>query len=272
MQDARKSLLVAACLVAIILAAATYADMVYVAPTAPPQMIYTIKGPVVLYEDAQAGDIITAPNLGTLYYLNQDRKCVVFPDEQTFLSWYPDFSGVKTVTQEKLESFPLSGRNATIRPGTLMVKIQSAPFVYLIGFQKTLYSLKSEEQAVELFGADWSSRVVDIPEYYFVNYDYGIELSGIESLPAGFVYRATSNQQVYLITPEGQRLIDEAGLLANHIADRFILTFEQPLDLPLAGPTISTPEPRWSSPDTVEQAQDQGPKDLETAGYQTEAG
>lgn len=268
----KSRLLIIGCVLTILLAAGAYADLVYKAPTAPPTMIYTIKGPVVLYEDAQAGDIVTAPNLGTLYYLNQDRKRVVFPDEQTFLSWYPDFSGVKTVTQEKLESFPLSGRNATIRPGTLMVKIQSAPFVHLIGFQKTLYSLKSEAQAVDIFGPDWASRVVDIPEYYFVNYDQGIELAGIESLPAGFVYSATSNNQTYLITPEGQRLIDAAGLAANHIQERFILTFDEPLDRALSGPTISAAEPRWSSPDTIEQAQDQGPKDLETVGYQTEAG
>ncbi len=190
-----KPALVAACVLSLLLAASLYADKVYVAPKAPPKMIYTIKGPVVLYDDASPGDLITAPNLGTIYYLNHEGKRVVFPDEQTFLTWYPDFSSVKTVTQEKLESFPLSGRNATIRPGTLLIKIQTAPQAYLIGFQKTLYALASEKQALELFGTDWAKRIVDVPEYFFVNYDEGIELRDAAALPAGFIYRAASNNQ-----------------------------------------------------------------------------
>lgn len=271
MEDGRKILLVAACVLSLLLAASLYADKVYVAPKAPPKMIYTIKGPVVLYDDAAPGDLITAPNLGTIYYLNHDNKRVVFPDEQTFLSWYPDFSEVKTVTKEKLESFPLSGINATIRPGTLLIKIQSAPQVYLIGFQKTLYALKGEQQALELFGADWAKRVVDLPEYYFVNYDEGIELSGAALLPAGIVYRALSNHQTYLLTPDGQRAINDEGLKANHVSERFIISLPQPLDLPFSGPTVTNFEPRWGSPDTLEQAADRGPSDLNTGDRATEA-
>ena len=146
-------LLVAACALALLLAAGLYADMVYVPPEAPPEIIYTVKGPVMLHKKAQAGELITAPNLGTIYYLNRDLKRVVFPDEQTFLSWYPDFSEVKTIPQELLESFPLSGRNATIRPGTFLVTIPSSPQVWMIGFPNSLFWLADgEEQVKTLFG------------------------------------------------------------------------------------------------------------------------
>lgn len=267
----RNKYLVGACLLTLLLAVSLYADKVYQAPKPPPRMIYTIKGPVVLYDTAQPGELITAPNLGTIYYLNHEGKRVVFPDEQTFLSWYPDYTAVKTIPQEVLESFPLSGRNATIRPGTYLIKIQSAPFVYLIGFQKTLYPLRDEEQAIEAFGGEWSSRLLDIPEYFFVNYDEGIEWGGIELLPAGFVYTAQSNNATYLITAEGQRLINEAGLAANHFNPRFILTLAEPLDRPLSGPTVEAFEPRWGSPDIVEQYVDIGPADVKTGGRETEA-
>ncbi len=271
MEDRRKLWLVAACVLSLLLAASLYADKVYVAPKAPPKMIYTVKGPVVLYEDAAPGELITAPNLGTIYYLNHDNKRVVFPDEQTFLSWYPDFSGVKTITQEKLESFKLSGLNATVRPGTLLIKIQTAPQVYIVGFQKTLYSMASEKQAVELFGTDWAKRVVDVPEYFFVNYDEGVELGGADTLPAGVVYRAQSNNQTYLLTTNGQRAINEEGLQANHFSERFIISLPEPLDRPLVGPTVTGFEPRWGSPDTLEQAADRGPSDTDTADRATEA-
>lgn len=270
--QARKMWLVGACVLSLLAAAGLYADKVYEAPQPPPRMIYTIKGPVVLHETAQAGDLVTAPNLGTIYYINGEGKRVVFPDEQTFRSWYPDFSLVKTVPQDVLESFPLSGRNATIRPGTYLVKIQSAPFVYLIGFQKTLFSLANEQQALAVLGEGWQGRVVDVPEYFFVNYDEGIMLSGIDLLPGGFVYRAQSNGITYIVTPEGQRVMDERGLKANHVDERFIVQRADPLDLPLSGPTVSGYEPRWGSPDTLEQINDRGPADVNTAGRETEAG
>lgn len=272
MDQTRKIWLVAGCVLSLLAAAGLYADKVYEPPQPPPRMIYTIKGPVVLHETAQNGDLVTAPNLGTIYYINTDGKRVVFPDEQTFLSWYPDFSSVKTISLEVLESFPLSGRNATIRPGTLLIKIQSAPFVYLIGFQKTLFSLASEQQAQAIFGDAWQERVVDVPEYFFVNYDDGIVLPDISTLPGGFVYRAESNDTTYIVTPEGQRVIDEQGLQANHINERFVVHRAEPLDLPLSGPTVSGYEPRWGSPDTLEQINDRGPQDFDTAGKSTEAG
>ena len=271
-QQARNLWLVALCVLLLLLAASLYADKVYVPPQPPPKMIYTIKGPVVLYDDAAPGDLITAPNLGTIYYLNQDGKRVVFPDEQTFLSWYGDFGAVKTITQERLESFPLSGRNATIRPGTWLIKIQTAPEVYLIGFQKTLYALSGEAQAIELFGADWSKRVSDVPEYFFSNYDEGLPLAGADVLPAGVVYRAQSNNQTYIITPEGQRAINADGLSANHFAERFIITLPEPLNRVFSGPTVTRFEPRLGSPDSLEQAADRGPADLQTNGRTTEAG
>lgn len=266
-------LLVGACALALLIAAGLYADLVYVAPEAPPEIIYTIKGPVVLYKKAQAGDLVTAPNLGTIYYLNQDLKRVVFPDEQTYLSWYPDFANVKTIPLDLLESFPLSGRNATIRPGTFLVTIPSSPQVWMIGFPSSLFWLSGGESQVQtLFGPDWASRVVDIPEYYFANYTEGIEISGTTTYPAGLLIKARSNGQFYLVTPEGQRLVSGEGMKANHLQERFALELDEPLDLPFSGTTIETYEPRWGSPDVVEQSADRGPADYKTDGRESEVG
>ena len=106
--------------------------------TAPPNIIYTIKGPVVLHDHAQSGELITAPNLGTIYYLNNKQERLVFHDEQTYLSWYKDVKAVKTIPLDTLEKYPLSGRNATIRPGTYLITIPSSPQVWLIGHPNTV--------------------------------------------------------------------------------------------------------------------------------------
>ncbi|MBI4121815.1 MAG: hypothetical protein HY461_00630 [Parcubacteria group bacterium] len=248
--------LVGACVLALLVAAGLYADKVYEAPQPPPEIIQTIKGPVVLYKQAQAGELITAPDLGTIYYLNQDLKRVVFPDEQTFLSWYPDFSLVKHIPQELLESFPLSGRNATIRPGTWLVKIESSPQVWVIAFPNTLLWLADGEPQVQaMFGSDWSKRVVDVPEYFFGNYTQGPAIKGTAGYPAGFLVHFGASNEFYLITPDGQRLVSEAGMQANHLQARFAVEVEQPLDI-VAGPVLDSAEPRWNSPDSLEQAAD----------------
>lgn len=75
---------------------------------------------------ASAGDLIKMNGLSSVYYLGADSKRYVFPNEQTYFSWYSDFSGVVTIPQSELESYSL-GANVTIRPGTKLVKITTNP-------------------------------------------------------------------------------------------------------------------------------------------------
>lgn len=264
--------LIAAAALALVIAGGLYAKKVYRAPEAPPNIIYTIKGPVILYPDAQPGELVTAPNFDTIYYLNADGKRVVFPDEQTFASWYGDFSAVKTIPRDVLESYPLSGRNATIRPGTYLIKIQSSPQVWMIGFPNVLFWLaQGESQVKAMFGEMWHERLVDIPEYYFANYSEGADLYGHSLYPAGTLIHIEENNQWFLVTPEGQRPVTEKGMQENHFQARFAVELDKPLDLPL-GPTLDGYEPRWGSPDLYEQSADRGPVEIKTMGARPEVG
>src|SRR3990167_9555266 len=63
---------------------------------------------------AQPGQLIKIPTLSTVYYLGSDSKRYSFPNPTTYFSWYPDFSGVVTVSQSELESFAPAFANVTI--------------------------------------------------------------------------------------------------------------------------------------------------------------
>jgi hypothetical protein len=264
--------LIAAAVLALVIAGGLYAKKVYRAPEAPPQLIWTNRGAVLLYPRAEPGDIITSPDIDTIYYINSEGKRVVFPDAQTYESWYGDFSALKTIPRDVLESYPLSGRNATIRPGTYLVKIQSSPQVWMIGFPNALFWLaQGEPQAKAIFGETWQERLVDIPEYYFANYTEGADLYGHSLYPAGTLIHIKENNQWYLVTPEGQRPVTEKGMKENHFQATFAVELGQPLDLPL-GPTLDGYEARWGSPDLHEQSADRGPVEIKTMGARPEVG
>ena len=121
------------------------------------------------------GDLIKASGPAVYYYTEQGTR-KVFPNEQTYFSWYNDFSGVITITDAELAAISLGG-NIIHRPGLRMVKITTDPKVYAIGDNGLLRWITSEELAVELYGSDWANNVVDIPDAFFVDYEIGTAIT-----------------------------------------------------------------------------------------------
>ena len=121
------------------------------------------------------GDLIKVAANSTVYFYNGGKR-YVFPNEKTFKTWYRDFSGVKVISQSELESYPLGG-NVTYRPGTRLVKIQSAQGVYAVGYGRTLHSIVSEANAISLWGANWNKMIDDVPDAFFTNYVTGSPLT-----------------------------------------------------------------------------------------------
>lgn len=112
----------------------------------------------------------------TVYYLGNDGKKYIFPNERAYKSWYSDFSKVKVIASEELSKY-LIGGNVTYRPGIKMVKIQTDPKVYAIGKSGVLRWVKTESIAQELYGANWNKMIDDIPVLFFVNYKIGEEIA-----------------------------------------------------------------------------------------------
>jgi hypothetical protein len=117
-----------------------------------------------------SGELIKASG-PAVYYVSEGKR-YVFPNEKVFFSWYADFDGVRTVPDGELADYQIGG-NVTYRPAARLVKLQSDPKVYAVGAGGTLRWVASETAARELYGADWSRKVDDISDAFFLNYRTG---------------------------------------------------------------------------------------------------
>lgn len=118
----------------------------------------------------KTGDLIKGSG-SAVYYL-YDGQRLVFPTDKTYFSWYKDFSGVKTISDAQLQTYPLKA-NVTYKPGTRLVKITTDPKVYAIAAGGKLRAITSEAVAKLIFGANWAQQIDDIPDAFFVNYQIG---------------------------------------------------------------------------------------------------
>lgn len=140
---------------------------------------------------ATAGSLIRASG-AAVYYYAPDGKRYVFPNLKTYSTWYADFSSVVTVTDAELAALPIGG-NVTYRPGVRMVKITSDPKVYAVSSGRTLRPIKDEATAVALYGANWASKVDDVPDAFFVNYIVGTEVASAAQFSPSVVTAAATS-------------------------------------------------------------------------------
>lgn len=121
------------------------------------------------------GSIIKGKSHTTLYYVGEDGKRYVYPNAQTFFSWFSDFDAVEEIEDDELQELPLGG-NVRYRPGVLLVKITSDPKVYAVGEDGKLRWIKSEGLAIALYGKNWNKLIDDVPDSFFVNYEVGDDI------------------------------------------------------------------------------------------------
>ena len=175
---------------------------------------------------ASAGDLIKMAGLSSVYYLAVDGKRYVFPNESTYFSWYGDFSGVVTIPQAELESYPL-GKNVTVRPGTKLVKITTNPKVYAVTTGGTLVAVPDEATAATLYGANWNKRIIDVPDAFFVNYKAGSAVTNklTTTYPNGSLVKYAGSSTVYYIENDQKRTFKNTTALTNNgFRDEFVAT------------------------------------------------
>ncbi len=127
----------------------------------------------------QATNAVTANTIikgsgPTLYWHATDGKRYVFPNTNTFYSWFSsdDFRRVQTLSDSELAGITIGG-NVTYRPGYRLVKVTTDPKVYAVSRYGTLRWVTSEAVAEQLYGAGWRWRIDDIPDMFFTNYTLG---------------------------------------------------------------------------------------------------
>ncbi len=161
-----------------------------------------------------AGDLVKASG-PAVYYYHTDGKRYVFPDEKTYFSWFDDFSSVITITDAELAAIQIGG-NATIRPGTKLVKITTDPKTYAVTECGTLHWIESEAIAKALYGDAWATRVVDVPDSFFVNYEIGSSISS-NVHPNGQLITYAGDSNRYVVWEGEKRMIaDDTAFEANN--------------------------------------------------------
>lgn len=181
--------------------------------------------------------LIKMNGLSTVYYL-KDAKRYVFPNEKTFLTWYRNFSSVMTISQSELESYPLGG-NVTYRPGVQLVKITTDPKVYAVGYNRTLHSIVSEQNAINLWGSNWASMVQDVPDSFFTNYVVGAPLT--EGMYGeGQLVKMSNSPDVYYYDGSNYRAFSsEAAFSANRFSFAHVATAPVAMSLTPVGSMIT---------------------------------
>lgn len=142
--------------------------------TTPPPATVVLSGSLVkLACPAYAG--VDHP-CKAVYFIGGDGKRHVFPNGQTYNTWFADFSSIATVDGTYLSGIVL-GKNVTYRPGVRMVKFQTENKVYAVSRGGILRWINSEALARSMYGDSWNTQIDEIPDAFYTNYSFGMDIN-----------------------------------------------------------------------------------------------
>lgn len=163
---------------------------------------------------AQPGQLIKTDGNSAVYYLHTDMKRYVFPNEATYKSWYADFSSVVTVSQSELQSYTI-GPTIVLRAGTKLAKVTTDPKVYAVEPGGVFRWVGDATIAQTLFGDNWASRVVDIPDVFFSDYTVGSPINS-NNYPSGSLIKSASSSDIYYVDGSSKRKLTSSGITGNN--------------------------------------------------------
>ncbi len=166
------------------------------------------------------GTLIKRDSDPAVYILGLDGDRHAFPSENVFTSWGLSFDDVETVDDATVAAYSL-GDNVTIRPGTYLVKIQTNPKVFAVEPGGVLRWVASEQVALQLYGTDWASRVVDVSDAFWGNYTVGEEIDTAVH-PDGTVIES-SNGVSYYIMDASRAVLDAGSMTALRLSTDFVI-------------------------------------------------
>lgn len=123
-----------------------------------------------------SGKVVKMKGLSSLYYVADDGKRYVFPNENAYKSWFTGYNDVTTLSESDLTALPLGG-NVLYRPGVLLIKITTDPKVYAVSKGGVLRWVTTEAIAKALYGDNWNKLVDDVADSFFTNYKIGSSIN-----------------------------------------------------------------------------------------------
>ena len=173
-----------------------------------------------------ARSLIKCPDYSSVYYVGDDGNRYVFPNSNTYDTWYEDYSSVETVSCDDLGEFPIGGV-ITYQPGTRMIKLQSSPVVYAVSGEGTLRAIPDEDTAKMLYGDHWAQYVDDLPDSFWPGYTVEDPLALME-IPNGIRIHVSENNTYYQFIDVGFPLILPSEFEEDHASHlRFVITKSQ---------------------------------------------
>lgn len=179
---------------------------------------------------ATAGDLIKQAGSASVYYLGTDNKRYVFPNQSVFQSWYGNNATVTTVSSDTLLAYELGG-NVLGRSGRLIqVVTNDTPWkvasssVYALTTSGTIQAIDSAATASALFGSNWESKIIPLPESLFTNYKAGTALNSSSKIPDGFLVKTASSSDTFIIDGGQKRVVSAEGFTANNFKNSDIAT------------------------------------------------
>ena len=170
----------------------------------------------------EVGWLVKANGSPDVYFLDNDNRRHTFPNENTYFSWFTDFSNVRTLATETLATIPL-GSNVTVREGTWLIKIQTDPKVYAVEPYGILLWIQTEEIASALYGSTWNTRIIDLDPSFFENYQLGTDITQAIH-PTGSVIRYSGDTTNYYIDSGAREFISDGVFANNLLQSKFICT------------------------------------------------
>ncbi len=119
-----------------------------------------------------------------IFYLASNERRYAFPNEQTFRTWYQDFSRVRTVSDAELARYTYGG-NVTYRPGTRLLRRTGDSKIYTVGRGGMLRWVTSPAVVRAYYGSNWLRLVDELPEPRVADYVFGEPIRAIrDAAPA----------------------------------------------------------------------------------------
>lgn len=97
----------------------------------------------------------------SLYYVGTDGKLHPFLHPSVLHSWYDSVSSIEVISEKKLRDFSI-GEPVCVRAGTWLLKFEGIPRVYAVEPGCQIRPLRSETEAVLLYGPVWLQRVIEL--------------------------------------------------------------------------------------------------------------
>jgi hypothetical protein len=123
-----------------------------------------------------AGSVIKGSG-SSIYYVTKKNERLVFPDEVTFKTWYPNFNNVLKLSDSDVNTMPLVGTVA-VKPGSLMIRAKGDNQVYAVARYGVKRPITSPTVARIIYGANWPNRVAVISPASLAEYIPGGSVAG----------------------------------------------------------------------------------------------